>query len=172
MATRADVRRIALALPEVREAETDFAFSVPIKDKLKGFAWVWKERIDPKKPRVPNPAVLAIRVANVGQRNVMIAAEPNKFFTEPHYEGFPAVLVRIAEVSVAEMRMLLEEGWRCMAPPALQMGTATTQRRGAETQRAQGKTKNKKRVATPEWPKRPARRRAVKSKSAKPKSKR
>lgn len=163
MATRADVRRLALALPEVREAETDFAFSVPVKDRLKGFAWVWKERVDPKKPRVPNPAVLAIRVANVGQRNVMIAAEPTKFFTEPHYEGFPAVLVRIAEVSVAEMRMLLEEGWRCMAPPALQTGTATatatTQRRAAETQRAKGKTKNKKRVAT------------VKSKSAKPKSK-
>lgn len=128
MATQADVRRIALALPAVRESETDFAFSVLIKDKFKGFAWVWKERVDPKKARVPNPAVLAIRVANVGQRNVMIAAEPTKFFTEPHYEGFPAVLVRIAEVSVGEMRMLLEEGWRCMAPPALQTPEAKTPR--------------------------------------------
>jgi len=128
MATQADVRRIALALPAVRESETDFAFSVPIKDKFKGFAWVWKERVDPKKARVPNPAVLAIRVANVAQRNVMISAEPKKFFTEPHYEGFPAVLVRIAEVSVGEMRMLLEEGWRCMAPTALQTAEAKTPR--------------------------------------------
>lgn len=114
MATRADIRRISLSLPGVVEGETDFAFSVPHKDKLKGFAWVWKERVDPKKPRVPNPAVMAIRVANVAQRNVMIGAEPKKFFTEPHYAGFPAVLVRIAEVSVGEMRTLLEEGWRCM----------------------------------------------------------
>jgi hypothetical protein len=129
MATRADVRRLALALPEVCEAETDFAFSIPVKDKLKGFAWVWKERVELKKPRVPNPAVLAIRVANVGQRNVMIAAEPKKFFTEPHYEGFPAVLVRIAEVSVPEMHLLLEEGWRCLAPPALQTAKATPTRK-------------------------------------------
>lgn len=130
MATRADIRRIALSLPEAAESETDFAFSVPVKGKHKGFAWVWKERIDPKKARVPNPAVMAIRVANVGQRNMMIAAEPKKFFTEPHYEGFPAVLVRIAEVSVSEMRLLLEEGWRCMAPAELQAAKgATTKRR-------------------------------------------
>ena len=135
MATRADIRRISLSLPEVVEAETDFAFSVPVKGKPKGFAWVWKERVDPKKARVPNPAVLAIRVANVGQRNVMIAAEPKKFFTEPHYEGFPAVLVRIAEVTVGQMRLLLEEGWRCMAPPELQARSATTTRKTRATKR-------------------------------------
>ena len=116
MATQADVRRIALSFAEAEEAKNDFAFSVPNKGKLKGFAWVWKERIDPKKARVPNPGVLAVRVANLGQREALIAADPKKFFTEPHYAGFPAVLVRLSEVNAKELRVLLAEAWRCMAP--------------------------------------------------------
>jgi hypothetical protein len=116
MATRADVRRIALSLPRAVEAKGHFAFSVPNKGKLKGFAWVWMERVVLKKPRVANPGVIAVRVANVGQRNAMLAADPAKFFTEPHYAGFPAVLVRLDAVTVADLKVLLAEGWRCMAP--------------------------------------------------------
>ena len=66
MATQADVRRIALSLPDTEEAKDRFAFSVLNKGKPKGFAWVWMERVDPKKPRVANPGVLAVRVANLG----------------------------------------------------------------------------------------------------------
>jgi hypothetical protein len=119
MATRADVRRIALSFPETEEGKDHFAFSVRNKGKLKGFAWVWLERIEPKKPRVPNPGVLAVRVANLNQKDLIIAAGPTKYFTEPHYNGFPAVLVRLAEVSVGELRPLLEEAWRCQAPKEL-----------------------------------------------------
>ena len=50
MATQADVRRIALSLPETEEAPNHFAFSVRNKGKLKGFVWVWMERVTPKKP--------------------------------------------------------------------------------------------------------------------------
>ena len=119
MATQADVRRIALKLPETEEATDRFAFSVRNKGKLKGYAWVWLERTDPKKARVPNPAVLAVRVANLNEKNLMIASEPTKFFTEPHYNGYPAVLVRLAVVSVTELRELLAEAWRCQAPVGL-----------------------------------------------------
>ena len=56
---------MALKLPETEETKGHFAFSVRNKGKLKGFAWVWMERMTPKKPRVPNPGVLAVRVANV-----------------------------------------------------------------------------------------------------------
>lgn len=45
----------------------------------------------------------------------MIAAEPATFFTEPHYSGFPAVLVRLPEVRVADLRVLLAEGHRCQS---------------------------------------------------------
>src|SRR5690348_10956019 len=89
MATQADVRRIAMSLPGVEEGTERFAFSVWNRDKAKGFIWVWMERVDQKKPRVPNDGVLAMRVANVAQKDLIIASNPTKFFTEPHYNGFP-----------------------------------------------------------------------------------
>ena len=119
MATRAQVRRIALALPGAQEGTDRFAFYVMDKGKSKGFAWVWQERVAPKEPRVPNPAVIAVRVANNAQKDLIIASDSKKFFTEPHYNGFPAVLVRLKEVTVADLRVLLEEAWRCQAPKAL-----------------------------------------------------
>lgn len=131
MATQADVRRIAMALPDVEEVEGRFAFSVWNKGKLKGFIWVWQERIDPKKPRVPNPGVLAVRVANLAQRELMLAADPVKFFTEPHYSGFPAVLVRLDAVSIPDLKLLIAEAWRCQAPAELTAGEKPRAKRTA-----------------------------------------
>jgi hypothetical protein len=119
MATQNDVRRIALSLPEVEEATDRFAFCVPNKGKLKGFAWVWLERVEPRKARVPQPDVIAVRVATLGEKAALISTEPKKFFTEPHYNGFPAVLVRLNAVSVADLEVLITEAWRCQAPKAL-----------------------------------------------------
>ena len=118
MATQADVRRIALSLPDTEEAGGRFAFSVMVKGKPKGYAWVWMERVEPKKPRVANPAVLAVRVASLAEKDIMVSAEPAKFFTEPHYNGYPAVLVRLAAVRVPELRMLLQAAWRCQSQAA------------------------------------------------------
>lgn len=115
MATQTDVRRIALSFPAVEEADDRFAFSVPNKGKLKGFVWVWMERVVPKKPRVPNNGVIAVRVANLGQKDVILFSDTAKFFTEPHYDGFPAVLVRLDAVSIADLKVLIEEAWRCQA---------------------------------------------------------
>jgi hypothetical protein len=119
MATQADVRRIALSLPQTEEAPDRFAFSVRNKGKLKGFVWVWMERIEPKKPRVPQPDVIAIRVANLAEKDRAIASDPRKFFTEPHYDGFPAVLVNLPSVTVRELEPLIKEAWRCQAPKDL-----------------------------------------------------
>ena len=119
MATRADVRRIALSFPETEEAVDHFAFSVRSKGKSKGFAWVWMERVMPRKSRVANPGVIAVRVANNAQKDVIIASDSKKFFTEPHYEGFPAVLVRLKAVTVADLKVLIAEAWRCQAPAKL-----------------------------------------------------
>ena len=119
MATQEDVRRIALALPETREGTDGFGFSVRNGTKDKGFAWVWMKRIEPKKPRVPQPDVLAVRVANNQEKETLIAADPDKFFTEPHYNGFPAVLVRLAAIEPDELRELLTDAWRTLAPKAL-----------------------------------------------------
>jgi hypothetical protein len=119
MANWAHVRRIARSLPSVREGPGGFAFSVEVGGKEKGFAWVWKERIDPKKPRVPNAGVIAVRVRNQEEKAALLAGDSRIFSTEPHYNGFPAVLVRLGAITAAQLRSLLVEAWRCQAAAAL-----------------------------------------------------
>jgi hypothetical protein len=119
VADQADVRRIALALPETTEGTDRFAFSVRNREKEKGFVWVWMERVAPKRPRRPNPEVVAVRVADQDEKELLLAAEPSKFFTEPHYNGYPAVLVRLPAIDVDELSALIREAWRCQAPRAL-----------------------------------------------------
>lgn len=108
-----------MALPGALPPTQGFGFSVEVKGKAKGFVWVWQERIDPKKPRAPNPSVLAVRVANQMEKAALLAADSDKFFTEPHYNGFPAVLVRLPLVTESELRQLITEAWRCQAPKGL-----------------------------------------------------
>jgi hypothetical protein len=124
MATQADVRRIALSLPAAEQATGRFAFSVRNKGKLKAFVWVWMERVTPKKPRVPNFDVIAVRVSSLAEKDRLLAAKPKKLFTEPHYEGFPAVLVRLEAVSGADLEALITEAWRCQAPTDLKKRSA------------------------------------------------
>ncbi len=50
----------------------DFAFSVRNKGKPKGFVWVWMERVHPKKARVPQPKVIAARVANLDEKEILL----------------------------------------------------------------------------------------------------
>ena len=119
MATQADVRRIALTLPGTTEGTDRFAFSVENKGKPKGFVWVWLERKDPKKARTPCPTVLAVRVRDQAEKATLLAGDPDVFFTEPHYNGFPAVLVRLPKVPRALLRKLIVDAWRCQAPRKL-----------------------------------------------------
>jgi len=67
MADQGDVRRIALSLPETTEEEDRFAFAVRSRAKPKPIAWVWLERLEPRKPRVPRLDVIAIRVADLSE---------------------------------------------------------------------------------------------------------
>ena len=115
MADQDDVRRIARSLPEVTEESGRVAFRVGGK----GFAWVWLERSAPKARRLPNPAVIAVRVANTGDKDALLALDEDVFFTEHHYDGFPAVLVRLAAVDPDLLRAVITEAWRCQAPKAL-----------------------------------------------------
>ena len=119
MADQGDVRRIALALPETSEADDHFAFSVRNKGKQKGFVWAWNERVAPKKPRLPRADVLAVRVVDLDDKEALLASGDETFFTEPHYNGFPAVLVRLPLIGVGELEELILDAWRCQAPRAL-----------------------------------------------------
>ena len=122
VADQADVRRIALSLPETIESEDNLGFRVrnpSAKSGSKQFAWLWHERVTPGKPRVPRPDVLAVRVAGQGEKDMLLASDPDKFFTEPHYNGFPAVLVRLPAIQTDELRELITDAWRSQAPRKL-----------------------------------------------------
>jgi hypothetical protein len=113
MADLADVHRIARSLPGTVGED---GCAVLKGGKPKGFAWVWNQRVDPKKPRVPCPEVVAVRTASLEEKEGLIAAEPDIFFTEPHYNNYPAVLVRLANIGLDELEEVLTDGWRCLAP--------------------------------------------------------
>jgi hypothetical protein len=119
MARPSDVVRIASALPGAIRGGSDarLAFEVEVKGKRKGFVWSWLERVHPNKGRVPNLGVLAVRVRDGAEKAALLAGDPDVFFTEPHYNGYPAVLVRLGAVRVPQLRLLIESAWRCLAPP-------------------------------------------------------
>lgn len=115
MATQRDVRQIVRALPATTEAPDRFAFSVANKAIL----WVWMERVDPKRARVPNPDVIAVHVANELEKDALIDLDPGVFFTEPHYDGFPAVLVRLPAIDLDMLTRVITDAWRIRAPKRL-----------------------------------------------------
>jgi hypothetical protein len=119
MATQDDVRRICAKLPGATEGQGRFGFSVEVKGKAKGFCWSWAERVHPKKGRVPNDAVLGVLVPSLTVKEIILRSDSEKFFTEPHYNGYPAVLVRLAAIDPDELEDLLIEAWRCRAPTEL-----------------------------------------------------
>jgi len=103
--TTADVERLALALPRVTRDGNAYRMD----GKL--LAWPWLERVDPKKPRLPNPEVLVVRVADEARKFELVATEPELFFTEPHYNGYAAVCIRLPLASVDRLDALLREGY-------------------------------------------------------------
>jgi hypothetical protein len=115
LATRDDVRRIVLSLPETTEDPVGFRFFVDGKQ----FVWTWNERVHPRRARVPNPDVVAIRVADESEKEVLIEMDPDVFFTEPHYDGYPAILVRLPAIDLDLLEVVLSDGWRSRAPKRL-----------------------------------------------------
>lgn len=117
MPTLDDVRRICRKLPDTEEGEGEqFGIGVLNKGKSRGLVWSWRERIEPKKARVPNEKVLAVRTPGLAAKEVILESDPVKFFTEPHYQNYPAVLVRLEEIGLDELEDLIIGAWRCCAP--------------------------------------------------------
>jgi hypothetical protein len=104
VATEDDVRRIALSLPETTEKPWYGTPGFRVKDK--GFLRIRSEA----------EGGLVVFVADLGEKEALLAADPRKFFTTPHYDGYPAVLVDIAAVDEDELRELITDSWRLKAP--------------------------------------------------------
>jgi hypothetical protein len=105
MATQEDVRRIALALDGV----TQDGLSYRVDGKL--VAWPWLERVDPKKARVPNPEVLVVRVASELDKYALVDSNPAVFFTEPHFDGWADVLIRLDAIDERLLAKLIADSW-------------------------------------------------------------
>ena len=123
-----EVARMAAELPEVVETESysNRAWAVPGATKRGGgkvFAWERQfskadiRRYGDETP--PEGPILAIRVADLHEKEAVLAANPDAFFTIPHFDGYPAVLVQLDVVTEAALREAILDGWLACAPPEL-----------------------------------------------------
>src|SRR5215469_2864769 len=121
VATIDDAAGLALQLPEVTEGERHGNRIWYVARKA--FAWERPfsqadlRRFGEQTP--PDGPILAARVEDLGEKEAMLAAHPDAFFTIPHFDGFAAVLIQLREVSAPALREALTDGWLACAPPAL-----------------------------------------------------
>ena len=120
MPTFDDVRRIALALPETSEKESWGHASWRVKDK--GFVWerpLRKSDLDALGDAAPDGPILGVRVENLMAKEALLAGDPDVYFTTPHFDGYPAVLVQLDRISDDELTEAIVEAWLNRAPPKL-----------------------------------------------------
>jgi hypothetical protein len=115
-----DVRRIALGLPETSERTSHGHASWCVRDK--GF--VWERPLRPSDLRAlgnaaPAGPILGARVEHAGAKEALLADDPDIYFTTPHFDGYPAILVRLDNIGVDELEELIVEAWLARAPKRL-----------------------------------------------------
>lgn len=104
MVDLAEARRIALSLPGAVDGSSAERLAFSVADR--GFAWSFMQRDTPKQKRWPNIEVLAVS-CTLDHKELLIEAAPDIFFDDPHYRGYPAVLVRLTKIDAEELTRLL-----------------------------------------------------------------
>jgi hypothetical protein len=120
MATWDDVRRLALALPETDERRSRDLLQWRVKDKL--FVWerpLRRSDLEALGDRAPDGPILGVRVEHLVAKEALLADDPGIFFTTPHFDGYPAVLVRLDRIGAGELEELITEAWLARAPKRL-----------------------------------------------------
>ncbi len=120
MASWDDVRRIALGLPETSEAVSRNLASWRVRDK--GF--VWERPLRPADLRAlgddaPTGPILGARVEHLVAKEALLADDPAVFFTTPHFDGYPAILVRLDKIALEDLEEVIVEAWLARAPKRL-----------------------------------------------------
>ena len=78
-------------------------------------SWRTFERLPPE----TGAAILAVRVGDLGEKEAVLAANPDAFFTIPHFDGYAAVLIQLRKASAAALREAITDGWLACAPAKL-----------------------------------------------------
>jgi hypothetical protein len=120
VATWDDVRRLALALPETDEHVSRGHIHWRVKEKL--FVWerpLGKSDLAALGAAAPGGPILGARVEHLGAKEALLADDPAIFFTTPHFDGYPAVLVRLDLIPVDELAELVVDAWLARAPKRL-----------------------------------------------------
>jgi hypothetical protein len=115
-----DVRRIALAMPEAHEHVSRDLRQWRVKDKL--FAWerpLRRSDLEALGDAAPDGPILGVRVEHLVAKEALVADASGVFFTTPHFDGYPAVLVRLEEIGVDELDEVITEAWLARAPKRL-----------------------------------------------------
>jgi hypothetical protein len=115
-----DVRRIALALPEASERLSRDLRQWRVKDKL--FVWdrpLRRGDIEALGDAAPDGPILGARVEHVMAKEALLADDPAVFFTTPHFEGYPAILVRLDRIGIEDLNEVIVEAWLARAPKRL-----------------------------------------------------
>ena len=120
MATWDDVRRIALALPETSERASRGLRQWRVKDKL----IVWERPLrrgdlEALGDDAPDGPILGARVEHLGAKEALLADGSGAFFTTPHFDGYPAILVRLDAIAVEDLDEVIVEAWLARAPKRL-----------------------------------------------------
>jgi hypothetical protein len=121
MATVEDAARMATGLPEVTVGERHGNRTWFVAGKA--FAWERPfskadiRRFGDETP--PDGPILAVRVADLGEKEAIVAANTDAFFTIPHFDGYAAVLIQLRKASVKALREVITDGWLATAPPKL-----------------------------------------------------
>jgi hypothetical protein len=115
-----EVARACLALPETAEVRSRGLRQWRVHDKL----FVWERPLRTTDlaelgDDAPTGPVLGARVPDEGAKQALVAAEPGVYFTTHHFDGYPAVLVRLEELDDEGLTELVEEAWACRAPRRL-----------------------------------------------------
>jgi hypothetical protein len=120
MATWDDVRRLAMAMPEATEKTSRDKAQWRVKDKL--FVWerpLRQSDLNALGDKAPDGPILGARIEHEMAKEALIADNPKVFFTTPHFDGYPAILVQLDKISVKDLEEVVVEAWLCRAPPKL-----------------------------------------------------
>ena len=120
MATWDDVRRIALGLPEAEERLSRDTRQWRVKDKL--FVWerpLRRGEIEALGRDAPDGPILGARVEHLGAKQALLADDPAVFFTTSHFDGYPAILVRLDRITFEDLEEVVTEAWLARAPNRL-----------------------------------------------------